>query len=202
MTHDPDEKKGRPSKNRKPARRAPSRRRAKRNGPRLRAGEAIALVAAILLFVLMFFDWYGAEATSATEALGSVVSGSQGGSAWDTLEVAPLLLMLTIAVTVGTAILRLSGSDWKPAIPPGAAVCVLGGLAALGTLWRIVSPPDLGTGVTGIVYDTTVKLPVFLAVVAALGIAYGGWRTMREEGTSFAAIAKSLESPRRSSPRA
>ena len=29
---------------------------------RLRAGEAIALVAAILLFILMFFDWYGAKA--------------------------------------------------------------------------------------------------------------------------------------------
>jgi hypothetical protein len=113
------------------------------------------------------------------------------------MEVAPLLMMLTIAVTVGAAILRLSGSDWKPAIPPGAAVCVLGGLAALGILWRMISPPDIGTGVEGIVHHTTLKLPVFLALATALGIAYGGWRTMADEGTSFAAIGKKLESPER-----
>jgi hypothetical protein len=180
------------------AKKAPRRRVARKPGaPRLRVGERIALAAAILLFILMFFDWYGAEATSATEALGAVVSGSTGGSAWETLEVAPLLLMLTIAVTVGAVVLRLSGSDWKPAIPPSAAVCVLGGLAALGILWRIVSPPDLGTGVAGIVYHTSLKLPIFLALAAALGIAYGGWRTMGEEGTSFASVGKKLESPRR-----
>ena len=46
----------------KKARRRPRRR--TRSLPRLRAGEAIALVAAILLFILMFFDWYGAKATT------------------------------------------------------------------------------------------------------------------------------------------
>ena len=49
-------------------------------------------------------------------ALGGVVSGTGGGSAWDTLQVIPLFLMLAIVVTVGAAILRLGGSDWKPAI--------------------------------------------------------------------------------------
>ena len=33
-----------------------------------RAGEAIALVAAILLFILMFFDWYGAKSTTSAES--------------------------------------------------------------------------------------------------------------------------------------
>ena len=42
------------------------------------------------------------------------------------------------------------------------------------------------------------KLPIFLAFAAALGIAYGGWRAMGEDGTTFASIGKRLESPRRS----
>jgi hypothetical protein len=173
----------------------------RRSVPRLRAGEAIALVAAILLFVLMFFDWYGAKATTSAETLGSVVSGSGGGTAWDTLEVIPLFLMLAIVVTVGAAILRLSGSDWKPAIPPAAAVCVLGILAAVLILIRIISPPGPSGAFSELAFESTLKLPIFLALAAALGIAYGGRRAMGEEGTTFASIGKSLESPKRPKPK-
>jgi hypothetical protein len=163
---------------------------------RLRAGEAIASAAAILLFVLMFFDWYGAKATTSAETLGGVVSGSGGGSAWDTLEVIPLLLMLAIVVTVGAAILRLTGSSWKPAIPPAAAVCALGVLAAILILIRIIAPPDPSGAFSELAFELTVKLPIFLALAAAIGIAYGGWRTMGEEGTTFASVGKNLESPK------
>lgn len=173
-------------------------RRGGRRLPRLRPGESIALVAAILLFILMFLDWYGAKATTSAETLGGVVSGAGGGSAWDTLEVIPLFLMLAIVVTVGTAVLRLSATDWKPAIPPAAAVCVLGILAAVLILIRIIAPPGPEGAFSELAYESTLRLPIFLALAAALGIAYGGWRTMGEEGTSFAAVGKSLESPRRS----
>jgi hypothetical protein len=85
---------------------------------RLRAGEAIAMVAAILLFVLMFFDWYGAKATTSAETLGGVVTGTGGGSAWDTLEVIPLFLMLAIVVAVGAAILRSAAATGSPRSRP------------------------------------------------------------------------------------
>jgi len=195
----PDAPRRKPAGKAKPDAKAKPKRpsRPRRSTPKLRAGEAIALVAAILLFVLMFFDWYGAKATTSAESLGGVVTGTGGGSAWDTLEVIPLFLMLAIVVTVGAAILRLSGNDWKPAIPPAAAVCVLGILAAVLILIRILSPPGPAGAFSELAYESTLKLPIFLALAAALGIAYGGWRTMGEDGTSFAAIGKKLESPRR-----
>ena len=161
------------------------------------AGEAIALVAAILLFILMFFDWYGAKATTDGEPLGGVVTGAGGGSAWQTLELIPLFLMLAIAVTLGAAVLRLSGSKWKPAIPPGAAVCALGILAAVLILIRIIAPPGPEGAFSELAFESTLKLPIFLALAAALGIAYGGWRAMGDEDTSFAAVGKKLEAPRR-----
>jgi hypothetical protein len=207
MTPDADEQKGRrrgprrkPADEGKPkakAKRIAKPRRSRPRPPKLRAGEAIALVAAILLFILMFFDWYGAKATTSAETLSGVVTGTGGGSAWDTLEVIPLFLMLAIVVTVGAAILRLSGSDWKPAIPPAAAVCVLGILAAVLILIRIISPPGPEGTFAELAYESTLKVPIFLALAAALGIAYGGWRAMGEEGTSFASIGKNLESPKR-----
>jgi len=167
----------------------------------LRTGEAIYLVAAILLFVLMFLDWYGVKGANNAEPLGGVVTSSVGGNAWQALEVIPLFLMLAIVVSVGGALLRLTGSDWKPAIPPAAAVCVLGILAALLVFIRIVSPPGPGEVLEG-AFDTTLRLPVFLALAAALGIAYGGWRAMADEGTSFGGVAKRLESPSRPKPAA
>jgi hypothetical protein len=179
-----------------PTREAKKRRRPTVGG-RLRTGEAIYLVAAILLFVLMFFDWFGEKATTSGEPLGGVIAGSGGGDAWQTLEVIPLFLMLAVAVAVGAALLRLAGSGWKPAISPGAAVCVLGLLASLLILIRIVSPPAPPGAFSELGFDTIVKLPIFLALAAALGIAYGGWRAMAGEGTSFAAIGKKLEQPRR-----
>jgi hypothetical protein len=168
---------------------------------RLRSGEAISLVAAILLFVLMFFTWFGAKATTTGEPLGGVITGAAGGDAWQTLELIPLFLMLAIVVAVGAALLRMSGSDWKPAIPPAAAVCVLGGLAALLILIRIISPPGPSGAFSELGMESTLKLPVFVAFVAALGIAYGGWRAMGQEGTSFGGIAKRLESTRPARPK-
>jgi hypothetical protein len=191
---------GRRARSEGQSRRDPETGRSRPRRPRLQAGEAIALVAAVLLFILMFFDWFGTKATTGAESLGGVVAGSGGGSAWDTLEVIPLFLMLAIVVTVGAAFLRLSGSDWKPAIPPAAAICVLGLLAAVLILIRIVDPPGPSGALSELAFESTLRLPIFLALAAALGIAYGGRRAMGEEGTSFAAIGKSLESPRRSSP--
>jgi hypothetical protein len=198
----------RPRRGRKsssPAKRAAAKsegrpRKAPRQSPihldRLRSGEAISLVAAIGLFVLMFLDWW--ELGTGTES-GSLVAFNlfeRGQDAWQALQVIPLFLMLAIVVAVGAALLRVFGSDWKPAIPPGAVVFVLGLLAALLILIRMISPPELAAAaLEGTEFPISLQLPIFVALVAALGIAYGGWRAMGQEGTSFAAIAKRLESP-------
>lgn len=163
----------------------------------LRTGEALSLVAAILLFVLMFFDWW--EVGIGRESGGGLAAVNlfdRGQDAWQTLEVIPLFLMLAIVVAVGVALLRLTGSDWEPTIPLGAAVCILGAVAAALILYRMISPPGVSE-FEAIPYERSLEPPIFLALVAALGIGYGGWRSMRDEGTSFAAIAKRLESPRR-----
>jgi hypothetical protein len=49
----------------------------------------------------------------------------------------------------------------------------------------IISPPDFGVELEGTGIDQTRKIGVWLGLIAAIGVAYGGWRAMQEEGTSF-----------------
>lgn len=169
--------------------------------PGLVQGEAIALFAAILLFATTFVSWYDSEVSGQAREIKLGGGAGAGGSAWQTLELLPLILMLTIVVTVGAALLRLSGSKWKPEIPPSAAVAVLGGLSTLGILLRIAFPPDLGD-LGGVPINANVELGAFLGLVAAAGIAYGGYRAMAQRGTSFAQVAEALSSGRaRRSPK-
>ena len=160
-------------------------------------GEAIALVAAILLFVLMFFDWYGAKATTSAETLQLGSSPDRRRQCLGRARSDPALpdagdRRRGRRGAPAPERLRLEARD-----PAGAAVCVLGLLAAVLILIRIISPPGSGRQLAGLAYESTLKLPIFLALVAALGIAYGGWRAMGQEGTTFAGVAKRLESPRR-----
>ena len=70
---------------------------------------------------------------------------------------------------------------------------MLGGLSTLLIAIRIVVPPDLGE-LGGIAIEATLSLGLFLALAAAAGIAYGGYRAMGEAGSSFARVAESLGS--------
>ncbi len=158
---------------------------------RLNRGEAIALVAAVALFVVMFLGWFGSEVSGQAGKIDFGDGAGAGGSAWATLDVISFVLMLTIAVTVGAALPALLGSRWKPAIPPGAVVTVLGGLSFLLILFRIVFPPTFGT-LGGITVNATLELGIFLGLAAAGAIAYGGYRAMGLRGTSFAKIADGL----------
>jgi len=152
----------------------------------VRAGERIAAVSALALLGFSFLQWYGSEPTGQAH-----FHTDAGGSAWQVLTVVPIVVLGTAVVALVAAALRLAGSGWRPAVPLAAAVAVLGGLSALLILLRIVFPPDLGS-VGGIHLEATLSLGSFLAFLAACGVAYGGYRAMGEEETSFEKIADSL----------
>jgi hypothetical protein len=149
---------------------------------RLSTGEKIAGVSAILLFIFMFFDWFTVSADN------GFVSVSVGGSAWDALDVIPIILMLAIIAAIGVAVVRLTDAVFEPAISMNAVVSVLGVISVLLILYRIISPPD--SDFSGISVDPA--FGIFISLLAAAGIAYGGYRAMQEEGTSFGDVGDRL----------
>lgn len=155
---------------------------------KLSTGEKISAVSAVLLFIFMFFDWFGAEVESVTGFSGSLPGG---GSAWDALDLIPIILMVAIIAAIGVAIVRLTDADLEPAVSLNTIVAALGALAVLLILYRIVNPPDAGD-FGGVTVNITLKLGIFLGLIAAAGIAYGGYSAMREEGMTFGDAADRL----------
>jgi hypothetical protein len=154
---------------------------------RLTQGEKIAGTSAILLFIFMFFEWYGVSVSGGGE---TIASGS-GGNAWDTLDFIPILLLIGIIATL--AVLFIEGSDTDVDLPVhGAAiVTVVGVISTLLILFRIIDTPTFAS-FGGVSVEGSVKFGIFLSLIAAGGMAFGGWRTMQEEGTTFGDAADRL----------
>jgi len=158
---------------------------------KLSPGEKIAGGSAILLFLFMFFDWFGVEVTGVSGFSGSVPGG--GGSAWDALDFIPIVLLITVVAALVMAGLRLADSAFEPSVPMSTIVTVLGVISVVLIVFRIVFPPSFGD-FGGVSVDATLSLGIFLGLIAAGGIAYGGYSTMKEEGITFGDAADRLSS--------
>ena len=158
---------------------------------RLSTGEKVASVSAILLFVFMFFNWFGVE-VSGVGGFSGTISG-EGGNAWEALDFIPFVLLATIVAALGVAALRLTDADYEPPVSANTVVTVLGVISVLLILFRIVDPPTFGS-FGGVSVEATRNIGIFLGLIAAGGIAYGGYSAMREEGVTFGDAADRLSS--------
>jgi hypothetical protein len=158
---------------------------------KLSPGEKIAGGSAIALFIFMFFNWFGAEVSGVGGFSGSV--SGEAGNAWDTLDFIPIVLLIAVIAALVMAGLRLTDSAAEPPVPMSTLVTVLGVISVLLILFRIVDPPTFAS-FGGVSVDATLSIGIFLGLIAAGGIAYGGYSTMREEGITFGDAADRLSS--------
>jgi hypothetical protein len=125
---------------------------------RLSQGEKVAAVAALALFACMFLSWFN--------------FGFFTWTAWEGLHFIAPLLAITIFTTLGCTFATLSARDLGD-LPAGMLVFVLGGLAALLVLFRVIDPVSLGG--EGGSTSASVEAGAFLGLIAAIGVAFGGY---------------------------
>ncbi|MEJ7876250.1 MAG: hypothetical protein WKF62_06285 [Solirubrobacterales bacterium] len=162
-------------------------------------GEKIAAGAAIALLIIMFIGWFGIDTDSVAdlsrddlEAAGEQFANAGGSSdsfsanAWESFGFIDIILLVTIIAAVALAAISASATRVNLPVALSAVVAGLGILSTLLVLYRIIDTP-FGFGR---------EVGVFLGLLAAAGIAYGGWRAMQEEGTSFQGEANRVQSDR------
>jgi hypothetical protein len=154
---------------------------------RLTQGEKIAGASAILLFIFMFFDWYGVSISGG----GETINLGGGGNAWDTLDFIPILLLVAIIATLGVIFVEAGDTDVDLPVHGAAIITVVGVISFLLILFRIIDTPTFAS-IGGISAEGSVKFGIFLALLASAGMAFGGWKTMQEEGTTFGDAADRL----------
>jgi hypothetical protein len=139
---------------------------------RMSQGQLIAGIGAVVLLVAMFLPWIGVSGPSipAGITLPSGVDTSTTDNIWKgpTLDI---YLLITVIVAALPVLLALTDSSEEFSFV-SAATFLLGAVAViLIAAWLTVDFPD----------GAERKYGAFIGLVAAIAIAYGGFRAMQEE---------------------
>jgi hypothetical protein len=148
---------------------------------RLRFAEKFAAVSALALVGILFLDWFagpvGLEGAhfARTGWTAYAPAGSGGVSGWHSLGWLALALCL-LAVVAGLALPFVFAAYDSPVLPLFGAISamLLGGLAVVALLVQVVAQPGPDEYVS-------VEAGWWLGLLAAAGIARGGFLSMRDE---------------------
>ena len=134
----------------------------------LRPGDGLAALGGLLVLVALFLPWYSVTLPSGAPAAGRDLTG------WQAFSVIDILLALAALVGIGLAV--AVATRRTPALPLAVAVIgiITGALAVLLVLVRILDQP-------GPNQLLDVALGAWLALVGALGLAAGAWRSLADE---------------------
>jgi len=135
----------------------------------LRSGELIAALGTAGLAVVMFIDWFG------------------GRSAWETLTVGRVLLVLTIALSATLVVLTLRRRAVSMATSAATVTVGVGSIALVYLLYRV------GIDEPGRNGDVSVDGGAYLGIACLLLILFGAWRSLADERTRSAASLRQTE---------
>jgi hypothetical protein len=128
------------------------------------AGERITSVAGLTLALSSFMSWYAGSGDGLTIAV----------IGWHTGVLGKLVLLLGVAV-VALSVLRELGIDLPPTVPESLVVIVLGSIATILVLIRLISVPD-----DFFPYDGR-GIGIWIALLASLALIVGGLLRAGEE---------------------
>ena len=143
---------------------------------RLRRADKIIGGSAIAFFIfLFFFHWYGVTASAGAIQL------SAGGTGWQVFTNSRWIWLITIVVALLAVAIRSGALQVESPVQLSVVVTVLGGVSTLLILYRIFKHPTLD--VPGA--HAGIKLGIWLGLISAGALTYGGYEAMRVEGTSL-----------------
>jgi hypothetical protein len=143
-------------------------------GRRIERGELISTISALILLAVMFAtEWYGVAGVPEASASRPAISTAK--NAWHTMTVLRWLMLATIAVSLGAAILHFTQRGHGTRTDTGLLVTVMGVVTATLLFYRVL----ISLPMPSEVIDQ--KFGAVLGLVAAIGIAVGGFESLRAD---------------------
>lgn len=155
---------------------------------RLRRSDRVIGIGSIALFIFMFFfKWYGYSG-NAPSINGVNVSSSYAINGWHTFTVNRWIWLITIVVALGAVAISAGVLQLKSPVQPGVLVAGLGALSTLTILYRIVHHPTANASFGSFHASVGIKIGIWLGLIAAAVLTYGGYLAMRDEGTTLSDV--------------
>ncbi len=153
---------------------------------RLRRSDQIAGGSAIALFIFMFFfKWYGVS-SNVSSIGGFNVNVSRTG--WQTFTDSRWIWLITIIVAIAAVAIAAGALKFESPVQLSVVVAVLGAISTVLILYRILHHPTASASVGSFHTSVGIKFGIWLGLIAAAGITYGGYLGMQAEGTSIADV--------------
>jgi hypothetical protein len=136
---------------------------------KLTQSEKVIAGSAIAFLIFSFFPWYGVDVSIAG------FSRSYNRNGWDYFLFGIIPLLLAVAMVAVIALSRFTDTKLPdPPLPWGQIHLIAGCIAGALVLLKLL----IGDDVSG--FDLDRKFGIFLALIAALGLAAGGFMKSRE----------------------
>jgi hypothetical protein len=153
---------------------------------RLRRSDQIVGGSAIALFIFMFFfKWYGVS-SNVSSIGGFNVNVSRTG--WQTFTDSRWIWLLTIIVALVAVAIAAGALKFESPVSLSVVVAVAGAISTLLIFYRILHHPTASASVGSFHTSVGIKFGIWLGLIAAAGITYGGYLGMQSEGTSLADV--------------
>jgi flagellar basal body-associated protein FliL len=156
---------------------------------RLRKSDQIIGGSAILFFIfLFFFKWYGESSSGASIGGVNVGATNVSFSGWHTFSNSRWIWLITIIVALVAVAVTSGALKFQSPVQLSVAVAALGALSTLLIFYRIVHHPSASASYGSFHASVGIKIGIWLGLIAAAGVTYGGYLAMRDEGTSIADV--------------
>lgn len=165
---------------------------------RLRAGEWLALIGALVLLVSLFLDWFGLDADAFRGVLPQAVADAVAKDGWSSLGwFVDVLLVVAIGLALWLAVATVTAPAAQ-AVAAGVLTAAVGTVVLAVLLVRVVTQPDLGAGAPNELVD--VRTGAYLGLAGCLALAAGAWLAIGDERTDARESAYEPPPPRPAPP--
>jgi hypothetical protein len=123
--------------------------------------------------------------------------GANGLDAFDAFD--DWVGLILIFTAIAGIVLGLTGGGQPSVGMPVALSAIAAGLGILSVVVLVIyliSPPSIDFGQLGGEVDLDRKIGIWFGLLAAIGVAAGGWMAMQEEGTRFGERERYRRPPR------